>query len=1354
MIRSLKATVAALLLLVLWTASAHATASGAIVCTGVSTNFQNVTCPDINEELVNANNRGIIRLTSVAGTNDYTANAAPYALTSYQDGQFFTLKVPNNNTTAARLNANALGLKAIVKQNGDALASGDLQSTVIYLLQYYGSDDHFRVMGSVGTPGADDDIPEIGDLGVIDTSSELRGLITDEVGTGALMFGLAPSMSDDLSCTGSQVVRRNAGDTAFECATGGGGLASTDIDTSAEIRTIMTDEVGTGVLVFLGTPADDQVPVGDSASATTWRTLPDSDGATQKLQYDQATNTFSAGTDDDVPEVGDFAALVGGSGIDNNSGTLDIDLTELSTATFGAGAFTALTFDAGAVDPALTVSSGQILVTAGGTAPIFGVDDQGAFRLFEEDAGGSNYIEFVAPAAIGANRQCILVDGAAPIPDSCVGNGTDDTGAGGGDAIQVEDSDNGGTFTAATDADFEDSGDIDFVLNTGTTPDQISALVRPNSVALTTDTTGNYVLDVADGTGIDGTASGEGATYTPTLDLTEISSATFGAGSFTTLTFDAGATDPVWTYGSDTVALTAAATFKHGSTTSVAQDDYASTALTPATQISGTTAAGGSVGIATFANSATTPASLNLGHAAGASVGTFTAVTSGDDLAVINFTGADGTNNEPAASILVEADAATGANDMPGRITFATTADAAATPTARLTLDSAGILFPATNDGVPLGKSGNAFADLWLASGGLIEFDGGTTNTLTCTGGNCTIEGNGLYRVGGTDVAVADGGTGASSLTDLITLTTHTTGSYVQQVADGTGIDGTANAEGATYTPTLDLTEISSATWGAGAFTTLTYDAGATDPVETFGSGTYQLEAVASFRQADAANAGGSIKLLEDPGTGSNFLALLAPASITSDATCTLENDANFIPDSCVGDGTDDDVPEVGDFAALVGGSGIDNNSGTLDLDLTEISSATFGAGSFTTLTFDAGATDPLLTFGSGTILAEGVISIRRADAANAGGELRLLEDPGTGSNFITFVAPASITADRTCTLVDGGAPIPDSCVGDGTDAGAGGGIANVVEDTTPQLGGALDTNGFAIEFGTANTDTSVVRASAGDISVEGNIIYRAGGTDVALADGGTGASLSDPGGNRILAWDDTANAVEFQDAGTGLTAGTSTLDCDTPSETAVGCIELATTAEAETGTDTSRAVTAAGVLAAVTGKKPIWIPAGALIPRTTAGCVIADTELATNKVMLRYCGYNQTTEQGAQFNIRMPDSWDEGTVTMVFVWSHPSTTTNFGVAWAGSCVAVSDNEAQDAAMGTRVIVTDTGGTTDNKYTTSATGAITCAGSPAAGDNVTYEFERVTGDAGDTMAVDARLQGVTVYYTDNAFVEP
>ena len=79
------------------------------------------------------------------------------------------------------------------------------------------------------------------------------------------------------------------------------------------------------------------------------------------------------------------------------------------------------------------------------------------------------------------------------------------------------------------------------------------------------------------------------------------------------------------------------------------------------------------------------------------------------------------------------------------------------------------------------------------------------------------------------------------------------------------------------------------------------------------------------------------------------------------------------------------------------------------------------------------------------------------------------------------------------------------------------------------------------IELGHA-TDTTITRSSAGNIAVEGNVVYRAGGTDVALADGGTGASLADPGADRIMFWDDSAGAVTWLTAGTGLTITDTTI--------------------------------------------------------------------------------------------------------------------------------------------------------------------------------------------------------------------
>lgn len=63
---------------------------------------------------------------------------------------------------------------------------------------------------------------------------------------------------------------------------------------------------------------------------------------------------------------------------------------------------------------------------------------------------------------------------------------------------------------------------------------------------------------------------------------------------------------------------------------------------------------------------------------------------------------------------------------------------------------------------------------------------------------------------------------------------------------------------------------------------------------------------------------------------------------------------------------------------------------------------------------------------------------------------------------------------------------------------------------TATSLGvGSGDSPQFsAINLGHAS-DTTVSRSSAGNIAVEGNLVYRAGGTDVPVADGGTGASTA-----------------------------------------------------------------------------------------------------------------------------------------------------------------------------------------------------------------------------------------------------
>jgi hypothetical protein len=167
-------------------------------------------------------------------------------------------------------------------------------------------------------------------------------------------------------------------------------------------------------------------------------------------------------------------------------------------------------------------------------------------------------------------------------------------------------------------------------------------------------------------------------------------------------------------------------------------------------------------------------------------------------------------------------------------------------------------------------------------------------------------------------------------------------------------------------------------------------------------------------------------------------------------------------------------------------------------------------------------------------------------------------------------------------------------------------------------------------------------------------------------------------------------------------------------------------------------------------GLQTIYIPAGAMTPRTTNGAQFDTFETATNKVMARSLLFDAATQEFAQFNVRMPKSWNESTVTTHFVWSHGATTTNFGVVWGLQGVAISDDDALDVAFGTAQVIADTGGTTNDLYQTSVTPAITIGGTPQELDWVAFQIYRDVAAGGDTMAVDARLHGVVLMYSTNA----
>ena len=203
--------------------------------------------------------------------------------------------------------------------------------------------------------------------------------------------------------------------------------------------------------------------------------------------------------------------------------------------------------------------------------------------------------------------------------------------------------------------------------------------------------------------------------------------------------------------------------------------------------------------------------------------------------ATFQLSNAAGTQKEVSRITTLMSDATASSEDAV--ITFS--AIKAGTLTDHISISSVA-LYPTTDAALALGGTGKAFASLDLKSAGQIIFNGGavtlthSTNLLTLAGGNLalgtnsltmtgsiastgsrvtkgwftnlestnapTVGGAAVYYTGGTDVAVADGGSGRSSATAYAVICGGTTSTGAHQSIASVGTSGqvlTSNGAGA-----------------------------------------------------------------------------------------------------------------------------------------------------------------------------------------------------------------------------------------------------------------------------------------------------------------------------------------------------------------------------------------------------------------------------------------------------------------------------------------------------------------------------------------------------------------------------
>jgi hypothetical protein len=150
------------------------------------------------------------------------------------------------------------------------------------------------------------------------------------------------------------------------------------------------------------------------------------------------------------------------------------------------------------------------------------------------------------------------------------------------------------------------------------------------------------------------------------------------------------AADTTTTSGSERARIDSSGRLLVG--TSTARSNFFNSTVSSQFQVEGTSTTGRIISVISSSSDGNEPPFLVLGKQNSGTVGGNTAVASGANVGVVSFQANDGTEFVEAARIEAQVDGTPGANDMPGRLVFSTTADGASSPTERMRISQNGIV--------------------------------------------------------------------------------------------------------------------------------------------------------------------------------------------------------------------------------------------------------------------------------------------------------------------------------------------------------------------------------------------------------------------------------------------------------------------------------------------------------------------------------------------------------------------------------------------------------------------------------------------------------------------------------------
>jgi len=247
--------------------------------------------------------------------------------------------------------------------------------------------------------------------------------------------------------------------------------------------------------------------------------------------------------------------------------------------------------------------------------------------------------------------------------------------------------------------------------------------------------------------------------------------------------------------------------------------------------------------------------------------------------------------------------------------------------------------------------------------------------------------------------------------------------------------------------------------------------------------------------------------------------------------------------------------------------------------------------------------------------------------------------------------------------------------------------------------------------------DADKLGTFAGDIRVSGGDIYGPVDGDLTITSDGNIVMNIDADN------DETSQAFSIQNSGSDILAGT-----DTGNWTAAGWVAGA-------------------------NYRTIYVDAGGMVPAGTNGAQAATEEMhATNFTTMDYLAFDTSTEEYADFKLVMPEQYNNSTIKVKFYWKPADQEASVSVVWGIKAYAATDSDVLTGASGVwgteQVIEDESLNVNDDLHISSATPALTIAGSHSEGKLVFFRVFRKVGAAADDYADDAHLLGINIQYQE------